>query len=213
MGLIATAKAESNYEIPPAGNHVGRCFALIDLGVQRQDYQGDVKWLPKLLIKWELFVEDEEGNLLTNEIDGKQMPFVIQKRYTLSLSTKANLRKDLEAWRGVPFTEEECKGFNLANVLGKYVMVNVTHSTKVQDGSERTYANIASLATVPKKLDKPEAVHQDVQFDLDAPDWALFDSFSPKLKELIESAQNFKPKSNAVTVAASVDPNDSDICF
>lgn len=210
MALTAFAKSESTFEIPPAGNHVGRCFALIDLGCQKQDFQGDIKWMDKILIKWELFVEDEEGNIITFPVEGKEMPFTIQKRYTLSLSTKANLRKDLEAWRGVPFTDEQLRGFELSNVLGKYVMVNVTHTSKVVDGSERTYANIASLATVPKKLDKPDAMHSDVQFDLDNPDWNVFNSFSPKLKELIQSAKNWK---EPVTTATNADGSSNDNFF
>ena len=38
---------------------------------------------------------------------------------------KANLSKDLTSWRGRPFTEDEKKGFDISNLVGKVCQINV----------------------------------------------------------------------------------------
>jgi len=41
------------------------------------------------------------------------------------------------------------------------------------------------------KASKPAPVHETVMFDLDNPDWALFDSFHDKLKDAIKRSPEF----------------------
>jgi hypothetical protein len=50
--------------------------------------------------------------------DGR--PFAMFKNYTLSWSEKANLRLDLQSWRGKPFTQEEMRRFDLETILGAW---------------------------------------------------------------------------------------------
>jgi len=73
---------------------------------------------------------------------------VIGKTYTVSLHENANLRGDLESWRGRPFTREELDGFDISKLLGVPCMVNVTHTDK----NGKTYANIAAVTPLPKAL-------------------------------------------------------------
>ena len=81
--------------------------------------------------------------------DGK--PFHVQKRYTLSLHEKAGLRKDLESWRGKPFSDTELQGFDVENLLGVAAMLNIVHA--VVQGS--TFANIASIMRLAKGMQAP----------------------------------------------------------
>ena len=46
------------------------------------------------------------------------MPMTINKSYTVSLHDKASLRKDLAAWRGKDFSDEEAKGFDVQYLEG-----------------------------------------------------------------------------------------------
>jgi hypothetical protein len=41
------------------------------------------------------------------------------------------------------------------------------------------------------KASKPAAVHQNVMFDLDNPDWGIFDTFHDKLKDAIKRSPEF----------------------
>ena len=53
MGRYASDTGEM-FEQAPAGNHVARCIALIDLGTQHDEYQGRSRLRNQVLIRWEL---------------------------------------------------------------------------------------------------------------------------------------------------------------
>ena len=65
------------------------------------------------MITWEVHNKDSEE------------PFEISNFYNNSLYEKANLSKDLTSWRGRPFTEDEKKGFDISNLVGKVCQLNV----------------------------------------------------------------------------------------
>ena len=116
----------------------------------------------------------------------------ISKSYTVSLHEKAGLRKDLAAWRGRDFSEEEAKAFDVSKLIGAYCMVNVTTS----EANGKTYTNVAGLTPLPGALKnaKPEAVHTNIMFDLDKPDMKLFETFHDKLKETIKRSPEFQQR-------------------
>ena len=95
MGLTAKDKGGGDFVLIPEDLHLAICFGIWDLGKQFSE-----KWeksVHKILITWEL--PDCQGEF---EQDGKRLklPRVISKRYTLSLHKKADLKRDLESWRG-----------------------------------------------------------------------------------------------------------------
>lgn len=184
MGFTATDSGGGNFKRVPAGAYIGRCYSLIDLGTQLTTGQYGEKLQHKLRIGWELFGEDEQGQPLTVEVDGKEMPMTISKSYTVSLHEKASLRKDLAAWRGRDFTDEEAKAFDVSKLVGAYCMVNITTS----ETNGKTYSNVAGLTPLPGALKnaKPAPVHEHVLFDLDNPDMETFSKFHDKLQEYIK---------------------------
>lgn len=206
MGFIASDNGGGDFKKVPQGVHMGRCYSLIDLGTQLVKSQHGDKMMHKIRIAWELFGEDEAGNPLTVEFEGKVMPMTISKSYTLSLSEKANLRKDLQAWRGRDFTEEEAKGFDITKLLGVYCMVNVTHS----ETNGKTYANVSGLTPIPSALKnaKPDAVHSNIIFNLDEPDWEVFASFHEKLQDAIKSSPEFAVAAGRATGSGFDDMGD-----
>lgn len=197
MALIATDSGGGNFKQIPGGVYIGRCYRLIDLGTQHGEYQGVPNLKRKVMVSWELFGEDADGQPLSTD-DGK--PLVISKRYTLSLGKNAALRSDLESWRGKSFTDAELKGFNVSNLLGVYAMVNVT----IDERDGKTYSNVKSLSPLPSALknSKPLAVNDDEEFDVTAPDMEMFERFSDKLKETIRACTEWKANGNAAAVSA-----------
>lgn len=181
-----------NFKRVPAGAYIGRCYSLIDLGTQLTTGQYGEKLQHKIQIAWELFGEDEQGNQLTVDVDGKEVPMTIKKSYTVSLHEKAGLRKDLAAWRGRDFTDDEAKAFDVSKLLGAYCMVNVTTS----ETNGKTYSNVAGLTPLPGALKnaKPAAVHANQVFDLDKPDMKLFASFHEKLQDAIKRSPEWAQK-------------------
>jgi hypothetical protein len=119
-------------------------------------------------------------------VDGKEMPMVISKSYTVSLHEKANLRKELAQWRGRDFTEEEAKGFDISKLVGAYCMVNVTTS----ETNGKTYSNVAGLTPIPSALknSKPAGVHAELKFDLDHSDMKVFEGFHQQLQDTIKKS-------------------------
>lgn len=189
MGFVASDNGGGDFKKVPQGVHMARCYSLVDMGTQLVRSQHGDKELHKIRIAWELFGEDDDGKPLTVERDGVVLPMTISKSYTLSLNEKANLRKDLESWRGKAFTDDEAKGFDITKLLNAYCMINVTHS----ETNGKTYANVASITPIPSALknSKPEAVHKAIIFDLDAPNWDVFATFHEKLQDAIKSSPEY----------------------
>lgn len=186
MGFVAKDTGSGDFKRVPPGAYIGRCYSLIDLGTQLTSGQYGEKMQHKIRIGWELFGEDENGNPLTIMVDGKEMPLTISKSYTVSLHEKAGLRKDLAAWRGKDFTEDEAKAFDVSKLVGVYCMVNCTQS----ETNGKTYTNVAGLTPLPGALKnaKPAPVHAPVVFDLDQPDMNVFGTFHEKLQEAIKKS-------------------------
>jgi hypothetical protein len=184
MAFIAKDSGGGDFKRVPPGAYIGRCYSLIDLGTQLTSGQFGEKLQHKIRIGWELFGDDENGDPLTIDVDGKMMPLTINKSYTVSLHEKAGLRRDLAAWRGKDFTDEEAKGFDVAKLIGAYCMVNATQS----ETNGKTYTNVAGLTPLPGALKnaKPAPVHTNVIFDLDKPDMEVFATFHEKLQEAIK---------------------------
>lgn len=176
MGLLAKEEGGS-FEMVEPNTYVARCYRVIDLGTHH-----DEKWdkdVHKIMLSWEL------PTALMETGDYKGQPFSIHNRYTLSLSEKAHLRKDLEAWRGKAFTEEELNGFDISMLLGATCFINVVHST---DGK---YANISSIMKLPKGTNCPDAVNDALILDLDSFDQKVFDTLSDKMQGTIKSSLEY----------------------
>ena len=212
MAFIAKDSGGGNFKKVPPGAYIGRCFSLIDLGTQFTDGQFGPKSQHKIKIGFELFGEDDNGEPLTIDMDGKEMPLTISKSYTVSLHEKAGLRRDLAAWRGKDFTDEEAKAFDVSKLLGAYAMVNVTTS----ETNGKTYTNIAGLTPIPGALKnaKPAPVHGNVIFDLDKPDMQVFESFHEKLQEAIKKSPEWAQATGGKRHAAPTmqEENDPEDC-
>jgi len=198
----------------PPGAHLARCYRIVDIGTQKTEYMGAVKHLHKVTFSWEIHAIDESGAKVLMD-DGR--PFSIFKSYTLSWSEKANLRLDLQSWRGKPFSQEELRRFDLKNVLGAWCMLNIIERSG-NDG--KTYSNVGGVTPVPAMIKQnglPEGVNKLELFNLQAPDMQMFETFSDKLKEKIKSSPEWQKLQNKSkpeqAPAASDDDEDSDIPF
>lgn len=218
MALTASDTGGGNFKRVPAGSHIARCFSVIDCGTHTTNGQYGETTSRKIRLAWEIFGEDENNEPLTVETDGVPMPMTINKTYTLSLGEKASLRKDLSAWRGRDFNEEELKGFNISNIIGVYCMLNVT----ISESNGKTYSNVAGISPLHKSMQKPDAVHKNQIFDLDNPDMEVFNLFYEKLQDYIKSSPEWSVYSKAIgkesvankpELAKSFDDFDDDIPF
>lgn len=144
MAIVAKANGDGGktFEPAPEGVHQGVCVDVIDLGILDVTWQGQSKKQHKINVAWQI-----------NELRDDGKPFLVFKRYTLSLSEKANLRKDLESWRGKAFTRDEEMGFDVESVIGANCLLNIQHKVS----GDKTYANVVSIMPLAKGMAKISA--------------------------------------------------------
>jgi hypothetical protein len=167
---------KTDFELTPAGSHVALCYRIIDLGTQLVEFKGESKKQHKIMIGWEL------PNELMTTGDNAGKPFSIHKRYTFSSSDKSNLKKDLESWRGLPFSKEDYGKFDIFVLIGKPCMLGIVHA----ESNGKTYSNITSIMRLPKGMTAPAMVNSPLSFNLTEFDQDVFDGFSDNLKATIQ---------------------------
>ena len=184
---ITAKKGESfEKELISAGTYVARCYRMVEIGTVEEEFLGVKKQLHKVRIGWELPTELK----VFNPEKGEQ-PSVIDKEYTLSLADKANLRKDLQSWRGKAFTDEESESFDITKLLGVPCMLNIIHVQGKKDPT-KTYQAIGSVSPMPKGLICPPQITETFVFDFDNFDETKFNSLPDFLKEQIEKTPEYK---------------------
>jgi len=195
------------FKIAPAGLHMARLYSVIDLGHQATEWAGETKIMHKVVLTWELHGNDDSDQPL--QTDDKK-PLIVSKRYTVSLGDQARLRQDLEAWSNKKMTAEDRKNFDLKNLLGKFCMVNITHS---EDGK---YANISGISPLPSALRnaQPEGVNPTLHFWLAEFDQAKYDALPKYYKEKIAESSEWRgQKAREAEKPTLVDDDLSDIPF
>lgn len=188
MALIAK-NSGTDFKLPPAGTHVGICYMLVDIGTHLPPPYGDKPPKPTRQVVL--------GFELCHELMDDGRPFAVSNFYTLSLHEKANLRKDLEAWRGRAFTDDELAGFDLKKVVGCPCLLSVVHEMK----KDTTRANIGGIMAMTKGSEPAKQVNPCVIFDIDEWDHNTFESLPEWLRNKILSsdegkARNGEPVSN-----------------
>lgn len=126
MSIIVSR--ESPLEPVPTGVSLAVCANVFDIGWHK-GFEGRPQW--KVVILWELEKRRSSGER-----------FLVMKKYTASLAERADLLRDLESWRGAPFTPEELKGFDLEDLRGAPCQLNLVAQTS---GEGRIFAEVASI--------------------------------------------------------------------
>jgi hypothetical protein len=187
------------------GTHVARCVKIIDLGTQHGEYKGEPTRRNQVLITWELPEE-------MIEVDGKEIPVTTSRFYTNSLGEKANLRRDLEGWRGRAFTDDELKKFDLENIIGKPCMLTIV-------GGENGKTKVASVSGLPKRTECLPQVNKSFVFWLDEEEFdpRKFDELSDGIRKIVEKSEEYRDLSNSDRPKApeekAAESSDDDIPF
>lgn len=184
MALVATNKGKS-IKPCPAGAHIARCYAIVDLGTQPDSYMGT----PKDIAKCRIFFEVPGETYVFDESEGPK-PYGLSKKYTKSTSDKSTLRKDLESWRGRKFTDEEIKCFDITKIVGAPCMINVVHKASKQD-STRIFADIAAIMPMPKGMACPAQVNPKVIYTIEEGKSKTYEALPDWVKEEVAKAREF----------------------
>jgi len=142
MAIMAKANGGEgrSFEPAPEGVHQAVLVDVVDLGILKVSWLGVTKSQHKVNLAWQINETREDGK-----------PFLVFKRYTLSLHEKSGLRKDLESWRGRKISRaEEQAGVDLEGMIGQNCLLNITHNPV----GDRTYANVSSVNPLMKGMPK-----------------------------------------------------------
>ena len=186
-----TSNSDYDFEPIPSGTYFGRCVSIIDLGTQTETYQGKTSQKPKMMVVWEIPEHRFSGQ------DGAEGPRTLSVWYTVSLNEKANLRRDLESWRGKQF--EEGDWFEYKNLLGQACLLGVMQYTN-QNGKERN--KITSVQKLPQAYPEAPLESTLTYFDLSEFNQSTFDGLSEKLQEKIMQSSEWANKSAAPLASA-----------
>jgi hypothetical protein len=197
MAFTVKDTPERKSDPMPAGLHVGRCYMVIDVGTHHDEMYG--KDRREVILGWEV---PDERIKITKDGEEKDLPRVVSKKFTASLSDKATLRKFLEAWRGKEFTKEELAGFDLKNILGIPCQLLVTHKTSSKGNP---YAALTAVMPIGKgmtcaKQENPDlwyAMEENTPIPEAAYDW---------IKEEIMSSQEWVAQQDAAGMPHADDP-------
>lgn len=209
--IIAKSKGNTPRELTPAGNYSARCYQMIHIGTNNETFKGETKIMNKVWIGWEI----PELTRVFDEAKGPQ-PIVISKEYTLSLGTKANLRKMLASWRSRDFTEEEAEAFDITAVLGKACMINVIHKASESDAT-KVYEEIAGVTPLPTGLKCPPLINPLQELTFDAFNRDLFEKLPEFIRDKIRSSEEYRammdPEHVGTDNQEAGDPDDDDLPF
>lgn len=162
---IIPRKKQSEFRPAPEGLWPAVCCDVYEPWTEERPQEFGGGLTDKTRLAWQISEIDPEN--------GK--PFLVTKKYTLSLHEKSNLSRDLETWRGKRFTEEERGTFDVERLIGVNCQVQVVHAHK--DGT--TFANVMAVLPLTKGLpvmkvteytrkkdrDKPAAQHVEDEQD------------------------------------------------
>lgn len=195
----------TDFAQPPVGTHTARCVRIIDIGTQQNEYQGKVNHRRQVVICWEL--PDE----LIPDGDFAGQPFMVSRFYTTSLGEKANLRKDLVAWRGREFTDVELQGFDPRKILGAGCMLSLV-------ANEKGKVKVGAVMALPKNTILPKQVNESIYFSLEPGEYdgAVFAKLSDGYKRMIALSPEYQEIVNPAQTqqqSPSIDELEDDIPF
>lgn len=193
MPSFVQSMGESDFTPIPAGTYVGRCYQVVNIGLQASG-----PWAPKNKHYIAFEVPSERITWKDKEQVEHEGPAIIGSRYTSSLSPKAILRQHLESWRGRRFTDDELANFDLFNLIGAPALISVVHS---EDGK---YANITALMRLPQGMVCPDAELPTIAYDpADPSAGQAFEALTKRMQDTVMKGQEVPPAPEAPAPAPS----------
>ena len=192
---MAKVKDRAKPSIPPVapGTYSAICVGSIDMGEQLVKYKDKSNYSNQVAFIFELV-----GEYI--EVDGKQEPRTLSRKFTFSKSEKSGLRKFVESWQGKKFSNEEFGEFDTNDMVGKEAMIGVV----LNDTGE--YANIDTIMGLPKGMSAGKPQSELIRFDIDPWDQAAFDALPDFAQSWVMNSTNYQKQHAPETTVAVTPP-------
>ena len=123
---------------------------------------------------------------------------VISKEMALSFGDLAGLRKIIEAVEGRKITDAEAVNYDVLEILGKPLLVTVSHSEPNEQGI--VYANATTFSPLIKGLTVDPLTNKTRVLTYENWDEELYNSLPDFLKEKMSKTPEFKNRGNKFEV-------------
>lgn len=173
IGIEIHAEEAPDYLPAPAGIHVARCVAFIQLGTQPSEYQGKKG-------------KDRPRIVLGFEIPGEPS-YYIQNTYSLILSETSTLSIHMEGWMGGKIS----KDFNIFSMLGKPCQVEIEHNISTKDPTKTT-PKLTRIFALEKLQTCPPQISPYKVLLFQKWDQEVFDSLSDWMRKTIEASPEYQ---------------------
>ena len=171
-------KDRAKPKAPPVepGVYMAVCIGFIDLGEQYSEKFKSYSY--KGMYIWELPGE-------TIEIDGEQKPRQLSKEFTISGSSKGNLRKFIESWNGKNYSDEFME-LDLFDQVGKSCQLNVVLN------ETKEYANVDNIMPIPRGFPAPTSETTAVKWDMEQWDDTVFSELPEWIQDKIRKSTEYQ---------------------
>lgn len=186
MPTFSSKPTGTSYELPPQGTFLARCYQFIHIGTVEDTYMGEVKKFNKIRLSFELptktkvFKEGESAK-----------PITVHQEYTLSMGSKANLRKIVEGIIGTTLKDEEAYAFDVESLVGKPCLLTIKHKTSA---SGKVRAEISSVTELMEGQVCPDQVNPSKILSFSNFDQVLFETLPNFIKDKIKTSEQYNNK-------------------
>lgn len=172
-------KDRAKPKVPPVepGVYMAVCIGFIDLGEQYSEMFKS--YSNKGMYVWELAGE-------TIEVEGETKPRQLSKEFTISASSKSNLRKFIESWNGKSYSDDEFLDFDLFDQIGKPCQLNVVLN------ESKEYANVDNLMPIPRGFPAPITDTKQIRWNMDEWNEDVFKELPEWIQEKIKKSTQFQ---------------------
>jgi hypothetical protein len=184
MSIFAEDNGGKSIEPIKSGTYIARCVQMIHIGTITEEIQG--KSTTRNLVRFTFELPTEQHVF---DAEKGSEPRFVSKEFSLSLNEKATLRKFLDTWRGVPFTNEEAKRFDVTRLIGVPCMLSVGLKTS---GAGRTYNSLDGALAIPNGIPCPDQITPslEINFENISENWDKIPGFiQEKIKTSVEYAK------------------------
>lgn len=166
------------------GTYMARLVQVVDLGLQPQEYQGQMKE-PKreVNLTYELctmFMKDEKG------VEDPTKPRWVGESFVLN-NLKADLAKSTKRIKSID-PENKCHG-DLVKMLGMPCLVTIAHNIGKKNGN--IYANVSMVSPPMAGIPCPELKNEPRFFDLSDPKLESFLALPTFIQDKIKTNLEF----------------------
>lgn len=191
-------KDRAKPKAPPVepGVYMAVCIGFIDLGKQYSEMFKSHS--NKGMYVWELPGE-------TIEIDGEQKPRQLSKEFTISSSSKSNLRKFIESWNSKSYSDDEFLDFDLFDQIGKPCQINVVLN------ESKEYSNVDNIMPIPRGFPAPTTDTKQIRWDMEQWDDAVFAELPEWIQDKIKKSTQYQ-KDHAPNTVVEVKSTNEGAC-